>query len=70
MSEEIRILPYVETRAQMHDSTLLPCPCCGGKATFKHTDVFCTECGLRTGVRFRLWMAIRVWNTRAKPDEE
>lgn len=61
------ILPEYKTKAQEHDSVILPCPCCGARAEFKHTDVYCTECGLRTGIRFRLWMAIKVWNNR-KPN--
>ena len=45
---------------------LEPCPCCGGVAAIDQNlcDVHCTNCGLTTGVRFRLSMAVVVWNTR------
>jgi hypothetical protein len=67
-AEELRALPVVQTPMQTYDNVLLPCPCCGGKADFRHTDVFCTECALHTGMRFRLGIAIKVWNTRVKPN--
>ena len=51
---------------------LEPCPCCGGVAAIDQNlcDVHCTNCGLTTGVRFRLSTAVVVWNTRVDTDGE
>jgi hypothetical protein len=54
------------------EKVLAPCPCCRGKAEIDTNlcDVHCTNCGLTTGVRFRLHMAVVVWNTRVDTNGE
>jgi hypothetical protein len=45
---------------------LRPCPCCGARAAVdvNRRAVDCSRCGMTTGLRYALSIAVNVWNTR------
>jgi hypothetical protein len=55
----------------MPNTFLKPCPCCTGQAVIseERRAVDCMSCGLTTGVRYSLPLAIAVWNTRVERGE-
>jgi hypothetical protein len=55
---------------------LLPCPCCGSKRVFinEHLgrgfiEISCEKCGLTTGQRVGVTIAVGVWNKRPENKE-